>query len=147
MNKTRSHMHIFFLKNKLIHRCFKSLPFNYSNWIDRLNFLHFQSTKIRISPTDIVSSLFPPRCRLSFVDVVTSLHRVTFPSHRAKMSSLPLLHLLITFHPIISPLELKMKYWICTTTADHPLRTGLPQSWSFLPLLNCDRSLSKASRF
>jgi hypothetical protein len=36
--------------------------------------------------------------------------RVTLPSHGAKMSSLPLLHLSVTFHPVTSPLEPKLKH-------------------------------------
>jgi hypothetical protein len=52
-------------KNKLTHCCFKSSPSIWSSWIDRMNFLYFWPNKIHVSPTDVVSSLFPPRCRLS----------------------------------------------------------------------------------
>jgi hypothetical protein len=49
---------------KLTYGCFKFLPFICTNWIDRIDFLHFRSSKIRVTPTDVVSSLSPPRCRL-----------------------------------------------------------------------------------
>jgi hypothetical protein len=65
MNKTWAHLHIFSKKIKLTHRCLKSSPSNCSNWIDCLNFLHFWSNKICVSPTSIVSSLSPSWCRLS----------------------------------------------------------------------------------
>jgi hypothetical protein len=73
--------------------------------------------------------------------------RVTLPSNRAETSSLPPLHLLIIFHLVTSPFELKLKHWICTTTAGHPPRTAwLPpftaikrssQHWPLAPPLNC----------
>jgi hypothetical protein len=65
MNKTRSHLHMFFLKNQLTHRCFKSLSSICSSWINRVNFIHFRPNKIYVSPTDIVSSLFPLQYRPS----------------------------------------------------------------------------------
>jgi hypothetical protein len=37
-----------------------------TSWIDHIDFLHFWPSKIHVSPTDVVSSLFPPRYRLSF---------------------------------------------------------------------------------
>jgi hypothetical protein len=60
MNKTRSHLHMF-LKNKLIHHCFKSPPFICTSWINYVNFLHFWPGKIHVSPTSVVSSRFPSR--------------------------------------------------------------------------------------
>jgi hypothetical protein len=51
MNKTRYHLHIYFLK-KLHHHCFKSSP---SIW----------SSKIRVNLAHVISFLFPPYCHLS----------------------------------------------------------------------------------
>jgi hypothetical protein len=65
MNKTRSLLHMFSKNFKLIHRCFKSLPSIYNNWIGRVDFLYFWPNKIRVSPTDVVSFLSLPRCHLS----------------------------------------------------------------------------------
>jgi hypothetical protein len=53
------------LKKKLTHQCFKSSPSICTSWIDCVNFLHFLSSKICISPTVVVSSISPPRCHLS----------------------------------------------------------------------------------
>jgi hypothetical protein len=62
-------------------------------------------------------------------DVATPSHRITLPSYGAKTSSLPPLHLPATLHLVASPLELKPKHWICTTTVGHPLCiTQLPPS-------------------
>jgi hypothetical protein len=65
MNKTRSPLHMFSKNFKLIHRCFKSSPSIYSNWIDRVDFLYFWPNKIRVGPTDVVSSLSLLWCHLS----------------------------------------------------------------------------------
>jgi hypothetical protein len=63
-NKTRSHLHTF-KKIKLTHRCFKSshpfITIELTAWI----FFIFQISKIHVSPTDIISSPFCPRCQLS----------------------------------------------------------------------------------
>jgi hypothetical protein len=42
-----------------------------------MDFLHFWLTKIRVSPTDVVSSLSPPRCHLSS----DRCHHVVVPCH------------------------------------------------------------------
>jgi hypothetical protein len=62
------------------------------------------------------------------------------------MSSMPLLHISTTLHPVASPLKPKSMYWIHTTVAGHPLQTvqlpsstaikRLSQSWSLSPPLN-----------
>jgi hypothetical protein len=52
---------ICFKKFKLTHPCFKSSLSICSNWIDREFFFHFRPSKIRVSPTGIVSSLSPRR--------------------------------------------------------------------------------------
>jgi hypothetical protein len=65
MNKTRSHLHIFFKKIKLTHHWFKSLSSIYSSWINRVNFFIFWPSKLRVSLIDIISSLFSLRYRLS----------------------------------------------------------------------------------
>jgi hypothetical protein len=65
MNKTRSHLHMFLNKLNLLivalnlHRLFVTVES--TTWI----FFLFQPNKICVSPTDVVSSLFPLRCRLS----------------------------------------------------------------------------------
>jgi hypothetical protein len=56
-------------------------------------------------------------------DVVTPPRRVTFPFYWAKISSLLPLHLSATLCLIASPLEQKLKHWICTTAACYPLHT------------------------
>jgi hypothetical protein len=43
-------------------------------------------------------------------DVATLLRHVMLPSHIVKTSSLPPLHLLVTFRPIASPLKSKLKH-------------------------------------
>jgi hypothetical protein len=43
-------------------------------------------------------------------DVVTPQHRAALPSHEAKMSSLPPLHLLAMLRHVTSPLKPKSKY-------------------------------------
>jgi hypothetical protein len=59
---------MFSKKIKLTHHCFKSSSSIYSSWIDRVIFFFiFQSSKIHVSPTSIVSSLSSPWCRLSSV--------------------------------------------------------------------------------
>jgi hypothetical protein len=63
-DKTTSHLHMFF-KIKLTHYCFKSSPSICISWIHRVFFI-FWLSKIQVSPTDIVSSLFPLQCYLSF---------------------------------------------------------------------------------
>jgi hypothetical protein len=113
MNKTRSHMHMFL--KKLTHHCFKSSTFICSNWIDSMNFPHFWSSKIRVIPTIIVSSLFPPRCRLSSGWRCHATHHVTLPSYWAKTSSLFPLHIPVMLYFIASPLKSKLKHWIHTT--------------------------------
>ncbi len=62
MNKTRSHLHMF---KKITHHWFKYSPFICTSWIEHVDFLHFLSSKIHVSPTGIISSIFPPQCRLS----------------------------------------------------------------------------------
>jgi hypothetical protein len=57
-------------------------------------------------------------------DVVTSPRRVTLSSHWDTMNSLPLLHLLTMLCPIASPLESKLKHWICTTAIVYPPRSS-----------------------
>jgi hypothetical protein len=106
-------------------------------------FFIFWPSKIRISPTDIVSSLFPPRCRLSSGQ---RCHAVTLPFHGAKTSSLHPFHLLVTLRPVTSHLEPKLKHWIRTIAADHPPQTtrlspstaikSSSQTWSLSPPLN-----------
>jgi hypothetical protein len=63
MNKIISHLYM--LSKKLTHHCFKYLPSICTSWIDFMDFLHFQPSKIRVSPTSIVFSLFSPWCYLS----------------------------------------------------------------------------------
>jgi hypothetical protein len=41
---------------------------------------------------------------------LTPPHRSVLPSHRVKMSLLPPLYLSVTFHPIVSTLETKLKH-------------------------------------
>jgi hypothetical protein len=91
-------------------------------------FFIFWSSKIRITPTSVISSLFPPWwCLSHLADIVTPPLYVTFPSHGANTSSLTLLHLSTTLHPIVPPLEVKSKHWIRTT--GHPSQTvWLPPS-------------------
>jgi hypothetical protein len=108
-------------------------------------FFIFQSSKIRISQL-VSSPLFPlPSVVSLLTNVAPSQRRVALPSY-GEMSSLPQLHLSIILRPIISPLESKAKYWICTTTAgDPPWTTRLSsptaiksssQLWSLFPSLN-----------
>jgi hypothetical protein len=54
-----------YFQKKLTHHCLKSSPSICSHWISRMIFFHFWTSKIRVSPTDSISSLSSPRCRLS----------------------------------------------------------------------------------
>jgi hypothetical protein len=67
MNKTRSHLYMF--SKKITHHYFKSSP----TWI----FFIFWSSKILINPTRGISSLSPPRCRLTS----DWHHHVIMPCH------------------------------------------------------------------
>jgi hypothetical protein len=89
---------IFFRKNKLIHCWFKYSPSICSSRIDHVNFTQFWPSKICVSPTDVISSLFIPQCHLSFgwcCHAIVLCH--TF-FHKAKTSLLPPLHHLATLH-------------------------------------------------
>jgi hypothetical protein len=71
---------------------------------------------------------------------------VTLPSHGDKMSSLHPLHFLAMLHPVTSPLESKLKHWICTTAVGNPPQTARhppsivikrsSQPWPLSPPLN-----------
>jgi hypothetical protein len=63
MYKTRYQLHMFF--KKITHHYFKSSPSICISRIDRVNFYHFRSSKIRVSPTSVVSSLSTFRCHIS----------------------------------------------------------------------------------
>jgi hypothetical protein len=72
---------------KLTHRCFRSSMSICSSWIDRVNFLYLWPSKMHVSPTGVVSSLFPPLCRLSsdrHHHAATSCH-VSFPWSQDKL--------------------------------------------------------------
>jgi hypothetical protein len=73
-------------------------------------FFIFRSSKIRVSPTNIVSSFFLPGDASPPVDIGIPPRRVTLLFYRAKISSLPLLHLPTMLCPVASPLELKLKH-------------------------------------
>jgi hypothetical protein len=121
MNKIRSHFHIFLKIYILTHRCFKYSPSICSSWIDHVFFywVRFTSAQLTSSPHfSLIGVASPP------ADVVTPPRQVTLPSHRVKMSSLPPLHLSVTFRPVASPLEPKPKHLIRTTAAGHPPRTA-----------------------
>jgi hypothetical protein len=77
MRWTKLNLTCIYFQKKLTHCCFKFSPFNCSSWIDRVNFLHFLLSKIRISSTDVVFSISPSRCRLSF----GRCHHVVTPCH------------------------------------------------------------------
>jgi hypothetical protein len=76
---------------------------------------------------------------------MSSLH-VTLLSYWAKANSLHLLHFLAIIRHVVSPLEPKLKHWICTIVVGHPLQTtqltpstaikNSPQHWSLFPPLN-----------
>jgi hypothetical protein len=65
MNKTRSYLHVFSKNFKLTHCYFKFSPsilaIESTTWI----LFIFWPSKIRVSLTGVVSSLFAPRCHLS----------------------------------------------------------------------------------
>jgi hypothetical protein len=64
--------------------------------------VRFASTQLTpYPPFPLPGGASPP------AQIIIPLHRVTLPSHGVKMSSLPLFHLLITLHPVASPLKLK----------------------------------------
>jgi hypothetical protein len=137
MNKTISHMHKFFKKIKLthhylnLHRPF--IPAESIVWI----FFIFRPSKIRVCPTGVVSSLFPPWCRLSFGQrrhTVTSCHT----SFLLSQDELCL---------VASYLKSKLKHLICTPAVGYPPRTTqfspstaikkLSQYWSLFSSLSC----------
>jgi hypothetical protein len=113
-----------------MHRCFKFLPSICTSWSDCINFLYFFGT-VRFTSAQLASSPFFPLPDVASppADIATPPRHVTLPSYWAKMSSLHPLHLPIMLYPIVFPLELKLKYWICTTTTGYPPQTaGLPPS-------------------
>jgi hypothetical protein len=52
-----------------------------------MNFLHISASKIRVSPTNIISSLFPLRCRISSGRRrhATALYHISFPWSQDKL--------------------------------------------------------------
>jgi hypothetical protein len=52
----------------------------------------------------------PPARTCPSIDVATLLRRVALPSHGVNMNLPPPLHLLVTLHPVVSPLEPKLKH-------------------------------------
>jgi hypothetical protein len=124
INKTRSHLHMF-SKKKLTHRCFKSSPSNCSNWIVRVNFLHFRPSKIHISPTDVVSFLSPPRCHL----FSNRRHHAAVSCHTSFLWSQDELIASASSSTNTSPHHLPSR-------AETEAIKKLSQSWSLFPLLN-----------
>jgi hypothetical protein len=82
-------------------------------------FLFF--SPVRFVSTQLMSfSLFLlPGAASPSTDVITAPHRITLPSHWAKMSSLHSLYLSVTLCPVAYPLEPILKYWICNTATSH----------------------------
>jgi hypothetical protein len=78
----------------------------------------------------VLSPPFPlPSAASPLADVTTLPPYVMLPSHGAKTSLLPSLHLFAMLHPVASPLKPKLKHWIRTTTTGHPPQTArLPPS-------------------
>jgi hypothetical protein len=78
--------------------------------------VRFTSAQLGSSPP------FPlPGVTSPLADVVTPPRCVTLPFHWVKMSLLPPLHLLVMLCPVAYAPELKLKYWIYTTSAGYPL--------------------------
>jgi hypothetical protein len=149
--------------NKLTHRYFKSSPFNFSNWINRVNFIIFWRNKICVSSTDVVSFLSPLRCHLSS----DWCRHVAVPCHASFLCSQDeLAASALSFGNASSsrlPFWVETKHWIRSTDASHSPRTArLPpstaikrssQSWSLslarapyhLSSTHCRRSLSPLS--
>jgi hypothetical protein len=73
-------------------------------------FFIFWPSKICVSTTSIISYLSLPGGAFPPADVTILPHRVMLPSHEAKMSSLPPLHLPAMLCPIASTLKLKLKH-------------------------------------
>jgi hypothetical protein len=99
----------------IIHLYQLNRPRRFSSFFSQVK---FASTQLMSSPPFFLSGAASPPA-----DNVTPPRRVTVSSHWAKMSSLPPLH-----HPIVSPLEPKLKHWICTTAVGYPPQTV----WLFL---------------
>jgi hypothetical protein len=124
MNKTRSHLHMF-LKIKLTHHYFKSSlsilyqPNRQCGFYSFFGPVKFTSAQLTPSPTFPLFGV-----TYSLADVITPPHRVTFPFHWAKTSSLTLLHLPAILHLVAFTLELKLKHWIRTTITDYPPQTS-----------------------
>jgi hypothetical protein len=87
-------------------------------------FFIFWSSKIHISPTDVISSLSPPDTTSPPADVATLLCRITLSFHWAKTSSLHPLHFSVMLYHVVSPLESKPMHWIHTTTTGHTPQTA-----------------------
>jgi hypothetical protein len=77
--------------------------------------VRFASVKLAFSPPFLLPGAASP-----LANIITPLRRITLPSHWVKMSSLPLLHLLITLYLVVSPLKSKLKHWIYTTAICYP---------------------------
>jgi hypothetical protein len=96
---------------------------------------------IHVSPTDVISSIPPPWCRLFFdwyCHAAAPCHTF-FPL--SKTSSLASLHLSATLCLVTSPLKPKLKHWIRTTAAGYPPQTTrLPPSTAIKNHLNFGHS-------
>jgi hypothetical protein len=112
---------MFFKKIKLTHYCFKSLfvTAESTTWV----LFIFWPSKIRVNPTGVVSSFPLLGAASPLTDLATALRHIALPfhgaktsslpplpSHGAKTSSLPPLHLPAMLHPVVSPLEPKLKH-------------------------------------
>jgi hypothetical protein len=101
MNKTRSHLYMFKNINSTLllnlHRPFiatESIVCIFFSFFSPVRFASAQLASFPPFPLSVAAS--PP------ANVATSPHRVTFPSHGVKTSSLLSLHLPATLRPIIS---------------------------------------------
>jgi hypothetical protein len=146
MNKTRSPLLIFFKKNKLTHYYFKSSPFIYSSWIDCMDFFIFWPSKICVSPTGVVSSIFPFQCRLSSGQrrLTTAPYHASFPWSQDELTASASYSGNASSHRL--PSRAETEALICTSATGHPPWTArLPpvtaikkssQPWSLSPSLH-----------
>jgi hypothetical protein len=119
MNKTISHLYMVFFKK--VHLYQLNRLYEFSLFFGPVRFVSVQLTPS--PPFPLLGAASPS------ADVVMPPCCVTLPSHWAKTSSLPPLHFSATFCPVASPLNPKLKHWICTTAIDYPRwTTRLPSS-------------------
>jgi hypothetical protein len=126
---------ICFKKNKLTYYWFKSSPSICTSWIDHMDFIYFWPNKIHVNPTGVVSSLSPPRCRLSFgrcCHAVTPCH-ASFPLSQDELA--------VSTSSSGNALSRRLPSQVKTEALNLHHRRRLPSSDCPTPILHCYKKI------